>query len=158
MCWLRWKRISVQRRPGFDPWVRKIPRRRKLQPIPIFLPGEFHGQRSWVGYSRRGCKDSDVTERLTLHFMGSEGLPWWLSSKESACECRRHGFDPWVGKIPRRREWQPIPVFYPGKLHGQRRLGGYSPWGHKEWNMTGRLNNNNKQTLKTRSSPWPCSH
>ena len=33
-----------------------------------------------------------------------EGLPWWLSGKESACECRRSGFDPWVGKIPWRRE------------------------------------------------------
>ena len=35
------------------------------------------------------------------------GLPWWLSGKESACQCRRWGFDPWVGKIPLRRKWQP---------------------------------------------------
>ena len=36
------------------------------------------------------------------------GLPWWLSGKEYACQCRRHrrrGFDPWVGKIPWRRKW-----------------------------------------------------
>ena len=38
-------------RPGFDPWVRKIPCRRKWLPTPVFLPGEFHGQRSLVGYN-----------------------------------------------------------------------------------------------------------
>ena len=47
----------------------------------------------------------------------------------------------WVdpGSIPWRREWQPAPVFLPGKLHGQRSLGGYSPWGHKESDTTERL-------------------
>ena len=40
-------------------------------------------------------------------------------------------FDPWVGKIPRRRKWQPTPVFLPEKSHGQRSPVGYSPWGHK---------------------------
>ena len=44
----------------------------------------------------------------------------------------RLGFDPWVGKIPWRRKWQPTPVFLPGEPHGQRSLEGYSPWGHKE--------------------------
>ena len=38
---------------------------------------------------------------------------------------------PWVGKIPWRRKCQPTPVFLPGKSHEQRRLAGYSPWGHK---------------------------
>ena len=36
---------------GFDPWVRKIPWRRAWQCVPVFLPGESHGQRSLVGYS-----------------------------------------------------------------------------------------------------------
>ena len=40
------------------------------------------------------------------------------------------------GKIPRRRKWQPTPVFLPGKSHRQRRLVGYSPWGHKESDTT----------------------
>ena len=40
----------------FDPWVRKIPQRRKRQPIPVFLPRESHGQRNLVGYSPWGCK------------------------------------------------------------------------------------------------------
>ena len=58
------------------------------------------------------------------------------SGKEPACKCRRqerHGFTPWVGKIPWRREWQPIPVFLPGESRGQRSLVGYSPWGHIEF-------------------------
>ena len=41
-------------------------------------------------------------------------LPCWLSSKESACQCRRHGFNPWVKKISWRRTWELIPVFMPG--------------------------------------------
>ena len=48
------------------------------------------------------------------------------------------GFNPWVRDIPWRREWQPTPVFLPGKIHGQRSLGGYSPWGRKERDMTER--------------------
>ena len=64
------------------------------------------------------------------------GLPWWLSGKESACEFRRHGFDPWVGKIPCRRKWQPTPVFLSGKSHGQRSLVGYSPQRCKELDIT----------------------
>jgi len=63
---------------------------------------------------------------------GRLGAPWWLSAKESTCQCRRCRrlwFDPWVRKIPWKRECQPIPVFLPGKSHGQRTLVGYSPWG-----------------------------
>ena len=68
----------------------------------------------------------------------------WCSGKESACQCRRCKrcrFDPWVGKIPWSWKWQPIPVFLPGKFHGQRTLRGYSPWSHKELDMTEWLNN-----------------
>ena len=46
-------------------------------------------------------------------------------------QCRRLGFNPWVRKIPWRREWQPTTVLFPGKSHGQRSLVGYGPWGHK---------------------------
>ena len=45
-------------------------------------------------------------------------LPRWLSGKESACQCRRHGFDPWVRQILWSRKWQLTPVFLPGKFHG----------------------------------------
>ena len=47
---------------GFDPWVRKIPWRRAWQPTPVFLPGEFHGQRSLAGYSPWDHRESDRTE------------------------------------------------------------------------------------------------
>ena len=64
---LRWERACLQRgRPGFDLWVGKMPWRRKWQPTPVFLPGEFHGWRSLVGYGPWGRTESDVTERLTL--------------------------------------------------------------------------------------------
>ena len=59
------------------------------------------------------------------------GLPWWLSGKEFTCQCRKYVFSPWVGKIPWRREYQPIQVFLPGESHEQRSLADYSPWGHK---------------------------
>ena len=74
-------------------------------------------------------------------FIGRCGLPWWLSGKQSTCQCWRLGLDPWVGKIPWRRNWQPIPVFLPGKSHGQRSLEEYSPWGHKELATIYQLNN-----------------
>ena len=47
------------------------------------------------------------------------GLPWWLKHKESVCSSGDLGFDPWFGKIPWRREWQPTPVFLPGEFHRQ---------------------------------------
>ena len=51
----------------FSPWVRKIPWRRKWKPAPVILPTECHGQRSLVGYSPWGCKESDTTEGLNTH-------------------------------------------------------------------------------------------
>ena len=63
------------------------------------------------------------------------GLPWWLSAKEAACQCRSCKSSPWVGQIPWRRKWQPTLVFLLGS-HRQRSLGGYSSWGRKESDMT----------------------
>ena len=102
--WLRWSRIWLQyRRPRFNPWVWKIPWRRKWQPTPVFLPGKSHGQWSLGGYSPWGCKESDRTERLAhththIHthththvhsiwgkgfFLGNmEHLPSFFSAKE----------------------------------------------------------------------------
>ena len=50
-------------------------------------------------------------------------FPGGASGKEPTCQCSGHkrcGFDPWVGKIPWRRAWQPTPVFLPGESHGRR--------------------------------------
>ena len=66
----------------------------------------------------------------------SYGLPWWLRWWRICLQCGRPGFDPWVGKIPWRRTWQPTPVFLPGESHGQRSLARYGPWGSKELDMT----------------------
>ena len=63
-------------------------------------------------------------------------LPRQLSGKDSACQRRRQGFHPGMGKILRRKKWQPTPVFLPGESHGQRRLAGYSPQGYKELDTT----------------------
>ena len=54
--------VQETQRCRFDHWVRKIPWRRARQSTPVFLPGEFHGQRSLVGYSPWGGQDSDMTK------------------------------------------------------------------------------------------------
>ena len=64
------------------------------------------------------------TAELNLIIMG---FPCGSAGKESACKAGRPGFDPWVGKIPWRRERLPTPVFWPGE---------YSPWGRKESDMS----------------------
>ena len=76
---------------------------------------------------------------ITNYCLYSYGFPGGAGGKEPACQRRRrkrHGFKPWLGKIPWRRAWQPTPEFLPGESHGQRSLVGHSPWSHKELAMT----------------------
>ena len=80
------------RSPGrhrFDPWVRKIPWRRKWHPPPVFLPGKSHRQRNLEGYGSWSCKESDTTEHARKHTQQTHGsiknlqvlgLPWWSKS------------------------------------------------------------------------------
>ena len=71
-------RSKRHRRHGFDPWIRKIPWRRKWQPAPVFLPGKYHGQRSLVDNSPRGSKESYVTEQLSiLYYDQCKWTPHW---------------------------------------------------------------------------------
>ena len=78
--------VSLQcRKPGFYPWVGKIPWRRKWQPTPVFLPGESHGCRSLVGYSPWGHKESDMTERLHFHFQCFLCVAVQFSSVAQSC-------------------------------------------------------------------------
>ena len=75
------------------------------------------------------------TLALVYKEMWDMGFPGGTSGKEPTCQrrrCKRHGFDPWVGKISWRRAWPPTPVFLPGESHGQRSLVGYNSEGHKE--------------------------
>ena len=83
-------------------------------------------RKMWRKKWRKIIKQPNIS--LTSFPGGSDG-------KESACDAGC-GFDPWVGKIPRRRKWQPTPVFLPGESCGQGSLVGYSPWGCKKSDMT----------------------
>uniref|UniRef100_A0A8C2QV66 Small integral membrane protein 24 n=1 Tax=Capra hircus TaxID=9925 RepID=A0A8C2QV66_CAPHI len=69
--------------------------------------------------------------------LGAPTFPWCFpggsDSKESTCNAGRPGTDPWIGKIPWRRAWQPPPVFWP---QTERSLAGYSPWGCPESDTT----------------------
>ena len=76
-----------------------------------------------------GNSTRDVQEPLVLCFIYLSLFYIGASGKEPACQFRRHkrcGFDPWIGKIPWRRAWQPTPVFLPGEPHKQRSQ--VEPW------------------------------
>ena len=102
-------------RPGFHPWVRKIPWRREWQPTPVFLPGESHGQRSLEGHSLWGHRELDT----------------WENRCPPLRQPRKHAKLPWeppatLGESSKRRE--------PGLVRsGERRtpcynLAATSPW------------------------------
>ena len=86
--WCSGKESTCQcRRHRFNPWIRKIPWRRKWQPTPVLLPGKSHGQKHLIGYSPRGRKESDMTQHtltciaslaLCLCFFFSPTTTWQL--------------------------------------------------------------------------------
>ena len=138
-------------RPGFDPWVGKIPWRRERLPTPVFWPGEFHGL-----YNPWGCKELDMTERLSLHFtMDQEGFPCASVVKNLPANAGDTSSIPGRGRSPGegssileyilawknfmdRGTWQAIGVA-------------------KESDMTEQLKNKNKQLLISKGfcvSPW----
>ena len=94
------------------------------------------GQAEGVGCGhragRRGWDKSGECYRHTYPATCATGLPRWPGWWRTCLPCRRSELSPWVGKIPRRREWWSTPGFLPGQSLGQRILAGYSPWGHKE--------------------------
>ena len=82
---------------------------------------------------------SDVIWDLTLTIPKQRAFQVALVVKNSLAntgDIMRCRFDTWVGKMPWERERQPIPVFLPGEFSAQRSLEGYSPWSHKESDMT----------------------
>ena len=113
----------------------------------VFLQGVFPTQGSnlslfWLLHCRQILYHWATGEAKEVKAAYLFRLPILYCCKEPACQCRRfkrHGFHPWVGKIPWRREWQPTPVFLLGESHRQRGLAGYSPWGHKEPDMNEEL-------------------
>ena len=94
-------------------------------------------QQSCSGPSFSRAKSSVHTVNKISYWSGYCKLSWWLRGKESACQCRRHRFDPLVRKIPWRKEWLSTPVFLPGKFHGQRSLVA-TAWGRRRvgYNLT----------------------
>ena len=81
-----------------------------------------------------------IKQMIFLDMLYCIGLHRWPSGKESAFQCRRRKFHPWVRKIPWSRKWQPTLVFLPGKFREQRSLVGYSSLSRKELDMTEQLN------------------
>ena len=76
---------------------------------------------------------------LLFNMLSRLDFPGGSDGKAFCLQCRRPGFNPCFRKIPWRRNWQPTPVFLPGKSHGWKSLVGYSPWGRKELDTTERL-------------------
>ena len=110
----------------------------------------FAGVEDWMWWISHKAEEDEVSRTLT----------WWAPSEECICifvnvclwasqvvivvknlpanagDTKRCKFNPWVGKIPWRRKWQPTPVFFPGESHGERSLEGYSPLGCHESDTT----------------------
>ena len=122
--------ILRQRGPPFVRLCQVIPNKQQTVPRggnPGFPgPGSSFAAHHSVYFLE--CKQNNNSK----HVQQILGLPRWCSGKESTCQCRKCGFDPWARKVPWRRKWQPIPVFLLGKSHRQRSLVRYSPCGHKE--------------------------
>ena len=84
------------------------------------FPGNSAGKESTCNAGDPGLilGREDPLEKEQATHSGIHGLPWWLRQSSICLQCRRPGFNPWVGKIPWRRAWQSTPVFLPGE----------SPW------------------------------
>ena len=116
------------------------------------MSGPFHGYDPWstlatAGYSIGSSVMLIHEASFPLGLLPTSSpapspywLPWWLKQQRIFLKCGRPGFDPWVGKMPWRRKWQPTPVFLPEESHGQRNLVGYHPpWGSKALDTTEQL-------------------
>ena len=140
-------------RSGRFPW------RREWLPTLVFLPREFHEQRSLAGYSPWGHKESDTTEPLTdrqtdTHSSTASSVFTLLCTHyhihlQNAVIVHKRTLYPSILPQPLTTtlllsvfvnltiwKWQPTPVFLPGESHGQRSLVDCSPWGHKESDTT----------------------
>ena len=109
--------------------------------VPLLLAGSANTTKNvpfapWP-YSPLSCSAHNSSTPVVWD--NFSGFPSGSTGKEFACQWRRYkrcGFCSWVSEIPWKRKWLPTPVFFPGKFHGQRSLVGYSPWGHKESDIT----------------------
>ena len=116
------------------------------------LEGLYVGKRSLLSLT---SSIKIKTKPNTLPYR-SLGLPWWLSGKKSTCNVgdagSTHQLDPWVWKIPGRRNWQPTPIFLPGKSHGQRSLDRLQSMGSQESDPTQQLNHHQHHAVLCHSA------
>ena len=127
---------------GSIPGLGRSPGRGHGNPLQYSFLENPHGHRSLVGYRVSGLtKSQTLLSKYTQH---TQGRVWGFiggsvvkkKKKKNTCQCRRYKrwwFNPWVGKIPWKKAWQPTPVFLPGESHEQRKLMGYCPLGCKVW-------------------------
>ena len=147
---------------GWDGWMISLTHGHEFEQTQV----NSEGQGSLLCCSSCGCKESDTTSWLNnnnlqmtffsvfwlwdcgykhLNQYRAFRLPWWLRWWRICLQCGRPGFNPWVRKIPWRRNWQSTPVFLPRESYGQRSLVGYSPWGHKESDTAEQLTHRHRE-------------
>ena len=134
---VKWASLVAQRLKCllamWETWVQSLgwedPLEKEMATHSSILAWRIPWMEELVGYSPRGHRESDMTEWLNLLNRSALGFPGGLAVKN--LQCKRHGFNFWVGKIPWRRKSQLIPLCLPGKSHGQRSLASYSSRGHK---------------------------
>ena len=142
-----WNKILILRQgygDGFGKWdttsewprlTRTLEARRRLERWTDWKANSAKRPKNWeTGQSKRQGAKWILHTFLWVKNYYPEGFPGGTNGKESACQCRRHkrhGLNPWVGKIPCSRKWCSTPLFLPRKFHGQRNLMGYSPWGRR---------------------------
>ena len=90
-------------------------------------------------------------KEILSNFYFYPSMPWASLMVKICLQCKRPGFNPWVRKIPWKREWQPTPVFLPGEPHGQ--SGCYSPWGRRVGNWV--INTGINTTTTASPTPLP---
>ena len=130
----------------------------KWQPTPVFLPGEFHGERSLTRYSLQGCKESDTTKvtqhtciyignlfQIIFHYGTSFQYSClenpmdggaWLAAVHGVTKSQTRLSDFLFTFMHWRRKWQPTPVFLLGKSQGRGSLMGCGLWGCTESDTT----------------------
>ena len=116
-------------KPRFDPWVRKIPWRRKWQPTSVAwkIPRTEEPGRSPCNH-----KKSDMTKQLRNNNYTASLVGQQSRTQLQCRSCRRPGSILGIWRSPGDSKWWPTPVFLPEKVHGQRSLAGYSPLGCRE--------------------------
>ena len=113
------------------------------EPGGIQFTGSQRVRHGWSNWASTSIILVEVPWNPEILWDNKEGKIWSLvldfpggKDGKVCLQCGRPGFDPWVGKIPWRKKWQPTPVLLPGKFHGRRILVGYSPWDRKESDTT----------------------